>query len=246
MGLDKNKSVFSRLTQDREREIRGTEAMPILSCGAEFVLHITNALGSRFRCETMYLGTDLESYILLAFPQELSATEKKLFFNEGFRVSVKTESQKGEGALIQFSTQIMDVIHEPMEIISLYMPQKASIRQLRTEPRYEVDLKAAVNCNNRPLLINIHDLSQHGCCFRLGILEGQFELNQTVEIEVPHKELDMVYTLTGFVRSISRRTSNFYIGVEFDEQGVQDAKKLLAKLIYNGSKLIFKQVSLTK
>ncbi len=212
----------------------------MLSCGTQFVLHITNAIGSRFRCEATYVGTDVESYILVALP-ELSATEKQFFFNEGFRVSVKAESQRGEGALIQFTTPIMDVLYEPMQIMSLFMPSTATIRQLRSEPRYEVDLHAAVNKNSRQLLLDIHDLSQHGCCFRVGILEGQFEVDQEVEIEVPHKDLKTSYILTGFIRNIVRRTSKLYIGVEFDANGQTDAKKLLAKLIYNGSKLIFKQ-----
>ena len=224
----------------REQSVPGLHGMAMINHGSEVTISVKTPLGRLYRIETIFIGTNGKNELFLELPA-ISQSEFNDYFYGGFWLTVTAISEKGEGAIVRFKTQISQVVHKPVKLLILTIPQQMTLRPLRSEPRYEVKLQGAISLANRNLLVNFKDLSSSGCCFIQEINGPQFQRDASISIDVYNSKAAQCYRLTGIVRNIHRLGALSYCGVMFDSQGQQQARQLLAKLIFDGSKLSFKQ-----
>ncbi|MFA0125770.1 flagellar brake domain-containing protein, partial [Vibrio sp. 10N.261.48.A2] len=88
-----------------------------------------------------------ENCILVEVP-EVSSDDLRFFFQEGFWMTARAYSLRGEGALIHFRCQIHHNIGEPFPILVLSTPSTMQVTQLRKETRYEVNLDSRIIFND--------------------------------------------------------------------------------------------------
>ncbi|WP_064604167.1 PilZ domain-containing protein [Photobacterium sp. J15] len=228
--------------KDREQTVSGSQGIAMINHGSEVTISVKTPLGRWFRAETTFIGTNSRDEVFLELPA-LSQADFDQYFYDGFWLKVKAISERGEGAVVNFKTQISNILFKPVRLLVLDLPSTAELIQLRSEPRYDVSLQGELSLSNRKVLVEFTDLSKHGCGFYHDVTGLQFEDNTQMLIMVQNPNSGEEYHLSGKVKSKQGQrvgTLNRY-GLIFDELGNQQVKRLLSKLIFDGSKLSFRK-----
>lgn len=207
--------------------------------GSEVTFSIKTPLGRLLRAETTFVGSNGTDNIVLEYPV-VSQQSAMDYFHEGFWITVKAISEKGEGAQISFKTQIAHIVKKPVRLLILDIPRSVNLLQLRSEARYDVQLQGRIALGQRVLLVDFKDLSKNGCCFRYDLNGPQFDEGHQLTVSIKNPDTQKVYHLSGHIKSIHRAGGTNNCGMLFDEFGLEQVKTLLAQLIFDGSKLSFK------
>lgn len=226
-------------TKSREKTIPGLQGIAMVSHGSEVTISVKTPLGRLYRVDTIFIGSNGSDEIFLELPA-INKAEFDDYFNDGFWLTVKAISEKGEGAIVNFKTQITQIVHKPVRLLILAVPQSMSLFQLRSEARYEVKLQGLIALAQRELLVDFKDLSKNGCCFLLDLNGPKFDEDTYVIISIHNPLTGKAFRLTGLVKSIHKTGAKNNYGMMFDVDGQKQAKLLLAQLIFDGSKLSFK------
>ncbi|MEH6533304.1 MAG: PilZ domain-containing protein [Photobacterium frigidiphilum] len=239
MNVNGNALRERLLAKRSEESVPGIRGICMINHGSCITISIKTPLGRLFQCETTFIGSNGTDYFILALP-EVSPHDLDDYFCEGYWVSIKAISDRGEGAIVRFKTQMDNIIQKPERMITLRIPQIIGLTQLRSEARYEVKLQGHVSISNRLLLVEFKDLSPKGCCFVYGANGPSFDTDNKITIVVKHPVTGQNYRLTGVVRSAQKMSGLNNCGVLFDNDGQDITKQLLAQLIFDGSRLSFK------
>lgn len=227
----------------RERSVTtvaSIDALTMIEHGGEFTMGITTPVGTTFRCKTAFIGTHSDSIILAELPK-VADSDLNFFFQEGFWATVRAISPRGEGAIIQFRSQLEYIVKEPIPMVMLSIPKTMQVSQLRKEPRFEVNLSARVTAEDRKLDCEIRDLSKSGCRFITAPLSRSFQVGDkialVVQIQANSGKIVTFEPLFGTVCNLQRSTQCSKYGVQFNEPGKNNAKTLLSHLKFDGTKL---------
>lgn len=224
----------------KERTVMGIRAMDFILHGTESWLEIITPLGQRIRFKSNFIGFDEQQHIFFTLPN-LSKTEYHQFFIEGFNVNVEGLLEKNEGALVCFRSQIEHVIYNPLMLLVLSVPKEAKLFLLRDELRYQLKLSAEIQLPTRKLAVVLTDVSPNGCGFRFNAISPVFEMAQNIVIEISNNVISDTYALSGAIKNSQKKRGRQIYGLAFDEPGKANCRRLLAALIYDGSKYIFKE-----
>ncbi|PMJ92914.1 cation tolerance protein CutA [Vibrio sp. 10N.261.55.A7] len=235
---DKRKNTRS---SNETTTINSTDALAMIEHGSELTIAITTPVGTTFQCKTPFIGTHDNTLILIEVPK-VSDDDLNFFFQEGFWLVVKAISPRGEGAVINFRCKLIHFIHEPIAMVALSIPSTMQIKQLRKESRYDVNILGKVTANSHRGDCEIRDLSKSGCRFVTTPLSRPFQVGDVVSIDIidTTRGKQEFEPLTGKVCNLQRSLHYARYGLEFNENGQQNAKSLLGQLKYNGTKLTFK------
>ena len=232
-----NKHLLS--TKSREKTVPGRQGIAMVSHGSDVTVSVKTPLGRLYRVDTIFIGSNGNDEIFLELPA-ISKPVLDEYFDEGFLLTVKAISDKGEGAIVNFKTQIIHTLHKPVRLLVLTIPRTMNLLQLRSEPRYEVKLQGKIALAQRELLVDFKDLSKNGCCFHQDLNGPQIEEDTHIQIFIKNPSTGKTFRLTGLVKSIHKAGVLKNYGMMFDLDGQKQAKLLLAQLIFDGSKLSFK------
>lgn len=224
---DKNKSI-----------IKSSDALAMVEHGGELTIGITTPVGTTFRCKTAFIGSHSDNYVLAELPK-VSDDDLDYFFQEGFWATVRAISPRGEGALIHFRSQLVHVMVSPVPMVALSVPQTMEVTQLRKEPRYDVNLAVKVIAESHRLDGEIRDLSKGGCRFITAPLSRSFQVGEEVSLNVMVQSGKGVEFQPLFGKICNLQRSHHYsrYGVAFTDLGAENAKNLLGKLKFDGTKL---------
>jgi c-di-GMP-binding flagellar brake protein YcgR len=218
--------------------INSVDALAMIEHGGEFTMSVATPVGQTFRCKTAFIGTHSDSIILAELPK-VSDDDLNFYFQEGFWITVRAISPRGEGAIIHFRSQIQHILKEPVPIVMLSVPQTMQVSQLRKEPRFDVNLDAKACVDNRKLDCEIRDLSKSGCRFITPPLSRSFQVGDEIALVVQLKTAKQIQfePLFGTICNLQRSMHYAKYGVQFNEPGKGNAKQLLAHLKFDGTKL---------
>ena len=218
--------------------INSTDALAMIEHGSELTLNVSTPVGTKFLATTKFIGTHSENCILVEVP-EVSSDDLRFFFQEGFWMTARAYSLRGEGALIHFRCQIHHNIGEPFPILVLSTPSTMQVTQLRKETRYEVNLDSRIIFNDQRMNCEIRDLSKSGCRFVTSPTSRPIQIADRVSIEITPGNYNgpFIPPLRGIVCNLQKSTHYARYGVEFDDIGRANAKNLLGKLKVDGTKL---------
>jgi len=218
--------------------INSTDALAMIEHGSELTLNVSTPVGTKFLATTKFIGTHSDNCILIEVP-EISSDDLGFFFQEGFWMTARAYSLRGEGALIHFRSQIHHTVGEPFPIIVLSTPSTMQVTQLRKETRYEVNLSSRVIFDDQRMNCEIRDLSKSGCRFVTSPTSRTIQVADRVSIEITPENYNgpLIPPLRGIVCNLQRSTHYARYGVEFDDIGKANAKNLLSKLKFDGTKL---------
>ncbi|MCG3728800.1 PilZ domain-containing protein [Vibrio cincinnatiensis] len=218
--------------------INSVDALAMVEHGSELTLSITTPVGTKFLCKTPFIGTHSNTYLLIEIPQ-ISAEDLHYFFQEGFWIHIRAISPRGEGAMLYFRSQLLHILHDPIALAMLSIPNTMQVTQLRKEPRYEVNLSGKVICEQGKSECEVRDLSKSGCRFLTAPLGRHLQMDDHVAIEIfaDKRGSKFFAPLMGRICNLQRSTHYARYGLEFNEQGRENAKNLLGKLKFNGTKL---------
>ncbi|MEC7940347.1 MAG: flagellar brake protein [Pseudomonadota bacterium] len=218
--------------------INSTDALSMIEHGSELTLNVSTPVGTKFIATTKFIGTHSDNCILIEVP-EVSSDDLRFFFQEGFWMTARAYSLRGEGALIHFRSQIHHTIGEPFPIIVLSTPSTMQVTQLRKETRYEVNLSSRVIFDDLRMNCEIRDLSKSGCRFVTSPTSRPIQVADRVSLEITPENYNgpLIPLLRGIVCNLQRSTHYARYGVEFDDIGKANAKNLLSKLKFDGTKL---------
>ncbi|WP_354623334.1 flagellar brake protein [Psychromonas sp. MME2] len=138
--MDKDSQLDSQLVSTLspkkgvETTINSSDGIDMISHGSEFTINIMTPVGMKLMSKTKFIGYHSNNLILLEVPN-ISEDKKNAFFQEGFLMNVRAISQKGEGGIIQFRSQIMHILSGviPMIIISNFRGNETSSIKKRAE-----------------------------------------------------------------------------------------------------------------
>lgn len=224
-----------------ESTINSTDAIAMVDHGSELTINLTTPVGIRYMGKTTFVGTHSDNFILLEIPN-ISEEDQDYFFQEGFWMNIKAISQKGEGALIYFRTQIMHILKEPIPLIMVTIPGLMKINQLRKEPRYDVALKAHAEVGQTKLECEVRDLSKGGCRFITSPLAKKYDVGEEVVINIitpPNSKVKLL-PLYGTICNLQSSMHYAKYGIKFSETGQTHVKSLLGLLKFDGVKLTLK------
>jgi c-di-GMP-binding flagellar brake protein YcgR len=224
-----------------ELAVKSSDAIAMVAHGSELTYNITTPVGIKYLGSSRFIGTQDESLILMELPV-MTDSDRDYFFQPGFWINVRAISQRGEGALIHFRSQIQHLITDPISLAVITLPPKMRVEQLRKEARYDVALDALGLIDEKRFECEIRDLSRGGCRMMTSPLIRQFKLDDVVKLQVKYegKALPNVGVLSGTI--CNQQNSQHYAkyGVAFDDIGQQSVKVLLAQLKFDGTKLALK------
>ncbi|WP_299686323.1 flagellar brake protein [uncultured Vibrio sp.] len=218
--------------------INSTDALAMIEHGSELTLNVSTPVGTKFLATSKFIGTHSSNSIVIEVP-EVSSDDLRFFFQDGFWMNVRAYSLRGEGALIHFRCQILHTIGEPFPIVVLSTPSTMQVTQLRKETRYEVNLSSRIIFNDQRMNCEIRDLSKSGCRFVTSPTARPVQMADRVSIEITPENYNgpLIPPLIGTVCNLQKSTHYARYGVEFDDIGRANAKHLLAKLKFDGTKL---------
>ncbi len=219
--------------------INSSDALAMIEHSSEMTIGITTPVGTKFRCKTQFIGTHPDNLILIEIPP-ISKTDLDFYFQPAFWMNIRAISPRGEGAQIHFKSQIKHVIQDPIAMISMTIPNTMQINQLRKEPRYDIHLEGAITQGGNKTHCEIRDLSKSGCRFFTAPLGPTFQVGDVIMIEISENiNQPQCPPLFGTVCNLQRSTHHSRYGLEFSELGRKNAKTLLSRLRFNGTKLTF-------
>lgn len=237
MTPQNNKKAVSSAPQRTTQTLNSTDALAMIEHGGDVTLTVTTPVGTSFRCGTQFIGSHSDHRILLEVPK-IDDSDLKYFFQEGFWLVVRAISQRGEGGVVQFRSQLMHVIDEPLALLVLTIPQSMQVTNLRKEPRYELNLEAQLCVEEHQVRCELRDMSKSGCRFILPALGKSLELGQEVDLIVLAGDRDRCFPpLSGHICNQQKSSHHTGYGIKFDEPGERNAKELLSNLKFDGTKL---------
>lgn len=227
-------NIPSRTTQT----LNSTDALAMIEHGGDVTLTVNTPVGTSFRCATQFIGAHSEHRILLETPK-IDESDLKYFFQEGFWLTVRAISQRGEGGIVQFRSQLLNIVEEPLPILVLSIPQAMQVTNLRKEPRYEVNLEAMLVSGHNQTRCELRDMSKSGCRFILPALGKSLVIGQEVALNVAASAYKGRYfpPLSGLICNQQKSSHYTAYGIKFDETGEANAKELLSHLKFDGTKL---------
>ncbi|MGF1765033.1 PilZ domain-containing protein [Aliivibrio kagoshimensis] len=235
----KTPNELDAMKYDRERITLGPLGLSMIFKSSLVHVSVTTPLGKKLKCNTFFIGSDSLSYLLLKLPT-ISKEMVEEFFQEGFTLTVKAISDQGEGSIIIFRSQITEILQRPAALMVLAMPKTMRLHQLRNEPRFEVAMNALVSKDDAHVNVELRDLSNSGCNFAIDSSDSTFEKQDIVQIKVMRKNSDEVVSVLGgdICNSFTKGGVTSY-GVRFNEASSEEINTLLARLIFDGSKMCF-------
>ncbi|MBF4336746.1 flagellar brake protein [Vibrio anguillarum] len=221
--------------------LNSTDALSMVEHSSELTLSITTPVGTKFQCKTSFIGTYSHSHLLVEIPK-ISADDLSFFFQEGFWMNIRAISPRGEGALIHFRSQLLHVLQEPIPLAMLSIPNSMQVTQLRKEARYDVNLAGKATVGTHKSDCEVRDLSKSGCRFVTPPLGRTFQVGDKISLELftDPRSSQFFAPLMGKVCNLQRSLHYARYGVQFDEEGVKNAKSLLSQLKFDGTKLTLK------
>lgn len=212
--------------------ISADKALPLLLHGTPTTLDIP--LGHQFseKIKTLFVGRQINSALLFQIPASVYPDAKKIL-QEGTPLTVRGISNQGEGAVLAFRTTVLRHYSPPNPMVALSIPETMQVRQLRSEPRFELDIPMTVDIDNYSFSGNITDISCSGC----GVLcENHSFLEKDKEIQIRINKLNngKEYILNGLIRNVREKSSSCTLGIYFNENGLISAQTLLQDIILKG------------
>jgi c-di-GMP-binding flagellar brake protein YcgR len=224
-----------------ESAINSSDAIEMVSHGSEFIIDLVTPIGTRYVGKTKFIGRHSDNFLLLELP-DITEGELDYFFQEGFRMEVKAISTRGEGALISFRSQVINVMLAPIGMLMISLPSMMKITQLREDTRYDVNLRAQLFTEYLKLECQLRDLSKGGCRFTTSPLAKAVQIGQRVSIRIiaPKKSIMNSLPLSGEVCNLQCSTHYAKYGVKFDETSRIHAKTLFKQMKFDVNKLELK------
>lgn len=212
--------------------ISSDKALPLLLPGTPITLDVP--LGHQFseKIKTLFVGRQLNSALLFQIPTSIYPDTKKIL-REGTPLAVRGISNQGEGAVLGFRTTVLRHYSPPNPMVALSIPETMQVRQLRSEPRFELDIPMTIDIDNYSFSGNITDISCSGC----GVLcENHHFLEKDKEIQIRINKLNngKEYLLQGLIRNVREKNDSCILGVYFKESGLISAQNLLQDIILKG------------
>lgn len=240
-SLDRRKQRQDIHKNSTESTVNSTDAIDMISHSSELTINITTPVGTKYMGKARFIGTHSDNLILIE-PPVIAEDDFNYFFQEGFWINVRAISQKGEGAIINFRSQILHITDEPLQLVMVSIPGMMKINQLRKEPRYDVNLRAKVFTDKNKTECEIRDLSKGGCRFITSALNNNVHVGDKVALEVITHARSKVQLLPleGTVCNLQSSTHYSKYGLMFDEIGQANVKALLSNLKFDGTKLALK------
>ncbi|WED24800.1 flagellar brake protein [Vibrio sp. JC009] len=224
-----------------ESTINSTDAIDMINHGSELTINITTPVGIKYMGKARFIGSHSDNLFLIE-PPEISGEDYDYFFQEGFWINIKAISQRGEGAIVQFRSQIEHISHDPMKMVMVKIPGMVKIHQLRKEPRYDVNLEARAVVGSRKIECEIRDLSKGGCRFVTSSLANSFHVGDDISLEIitNNKSKVQLLPLQGHICNLQSSLHYAKYGIQFDDIGSANVKTLLSYLKFDGTKLALK------
>ncbi|MEI6897492.1 MAG: flagellar brake protein [Psychromonas sp.] len=228
-------------SQLSESAINSSDAIEMLNIGSELIIRVTSPVGMSFTSKTKFIGYHSKDLILIEIPR-VSKDEMNSFFQEGFWVNARAFSQRGEGAIIRFRSQIIHILSNKLAVIFLSVPPMMKINQLRKEARYEVNFSGYVAINGQKVETEVRDISRNGCRFIVSPLTQSFEVGEAVKLEMhtnPKNKKEKLL-LRGRLCNLQKSRHYAKYGLSFDTKSQESVKALLSKMAFNGNKFVLK------
>ncbi|CAM2775413.1 flagellar brake protein [Vibrio mytili] len=238
---DGKRALHSKQTQERQATtLNSTDAMAMVEHGSEVSLNVTTPVGTKFITTSTFIGCHTNHTALIEVPN-ISDEDLKFYFQEGFWITVKAYSQRGEGAVIPFRAQLQHRLSDPYPILILSLPSTMQVYQLRKEVRYEVNLQAYAHIGDYRVECELRDVSRSGCRFVTNPISRPLQVDDKVLLELIVPKTNLVFApISGRICNLQKSTHYARYGVEFDEAGKENAKSLLSHLKFDGTKLSLK------
>ncbi|MCG6199985.1 PilZ domain-containing protein [Psychromonas antarctica] len=230
---------MAALSKGTESTINSSDAIDMINHGSEFTINLTTPVGMKFMAKTKFIGYHSNNLILIEIP-DTSDDKIDFYFQVGFWMNIRAISQKGEGAIIHFRSQIVHMLSGPIPMILISVPSMMRICQLRKEPRYEVSLTASAMISSQKVECEIRDISKGGCRFITGTMVKHFDIGEKVTIEIITAQRTRLkqFPLTGTLCNLQSSLHYSKYGFKFDDEGQASAKKLLAYMKFGGTRFI--------
>ncbi|PMH43143.1 cation tolerance protein CutA [Vibrio sp. 10N.286.49.B3] len=221
--------------------INSTDALEMIEHSSEMTLNVTTPVGIKFITATKFIGVHSSGSILIETPN-ISDDDFSFYFQPGFWIKVKAFCYRGEGAVVQFRSQLQHSISEPLPMLMLSIPANMQIAQLRKETRYNVNLSAKASFDGNSIDCEIRDLSKGGCRFFTPPLGKPIQIGDQVSISVHSGTTRKTHfsPLKGKVCNSQKSYHYSRYGLEFNNEGHENVKDLLSHLKFDGTKLIFR------
>ena len=225
---------------ETEKSVSGVAAMDFIDHGSEVSIEFQTPLGQKTNIETQFIGYDNKRHIYYSLPK-MPPADMALYLQPQFWAFVTTTSDRGEGAIVKFKTQIDFVITQHVSLLVLKLPEQAVLFQLRKEMRYQLNIKAKLLMEKRKLEIELRNISDNGCGFSYRGIVPVLTSGADYTIEVSCPNTKEIFLLEGIIRNHRVHRGRQEYGLQFTSEGKKTELSLLSKLEFNGAKMVFQK-----
>jgi|GEM_PF-3068308 len=220
-------------------EIKSADALPLIANNCVAHITITPPVGGQLSTKCKTIGFHSERLLLVEIPDLVKRNTLSLV-QEGFWVRLKVFTERGNGVVLNFRSQIAHVITQPLPMLVLSLPTSMQQQRIRRSPRFKVDLSTALSVADRTCEARLLDISKHGGLLETSLLSKMLPINQSLSFDFSRLGTHFlaIGQLKCRVRNAHRAYSGLRYGVEFDEQSLENAKLLLSQLTFDGDMLV--------
>ena len=175
--------------------------------------------GSKLSAESIFVGNKTGEYIVITPPSQIGSVRDELF--KGNKVDIKYLYQ---GQILEFQTRLIEVIHEPIQLILLEYPKNVRERELRSQKRINCFVSAKIEVetekNNGVITGVIKDISKSGCRFLIQSsksAENMFRINELIALKCHFPGIVGEQEAFGRVLDIQKKDDEISIGIQFSD-----------------------------
>jgi len=220
---------------DHSSSIRfGEDAFQDVLPLCEVACIVTTPTGKVLKCRTRYIGLHSKNILLLEMPP-VSAQEMSLFMQRGYSIKACVISSKGEGARVYFKSKIEYVLNGgEAELLLITLPKATQVVVgLRSSARLEIGLEGLLSPSKHKYACQVRDISQHGCLIVVDRNKTNYRVGSVIELEINHAtavDLGADKILKAIVKNVSKTSHYHKYGVQFDDDSLDYASKLIEGL----------------
>lgn len=175
--------------------------------------------GSRLPVEGIFVGNRPGEYIVITPPAQIDSVSKELL--GGNKVQIKYLCH---GRILEFETKLIEVVHDPVQLLLLEYPKNIRECDLRSQKRINCFISAQMEVeaelNKGAITGVIKDISKSGCRILIQSskdAEDMFRINEQISLKCHFPGVVGEQEAFGRVLDIQKKDDEIAIRIQFSD-----------------------------
>ncbi|MDD1783149.1 flagellar brake protein [Enterovibrio sp. ZSDZ35] len=202
----------------------------LLSVGSRLSIELSDD-PKKTQVSSRLVGFRKEQFLLIDCPTGQDPIIERFYIpNNEIIIRAVTDSEFRD--VIAFRSLVMGVIHKPIRLLIVSIPENVAHRQIRQEPRIDTNLWITAECGSDTFKAFMLDYSVSGCCLEVNADDRLMFEDETLVLNI-NKGDDLKGKVAGLVVAVNNEKTPPTVGVRFDETQGTLRKELFYQFLFD-------------